>query len=343
MTILDYIKGRRILLSGYGLGIIILTLYLEALPIFRRSQGDIVYLDLLLISLLLFVTVIDYCLFKRKYQPLVTAVQKESPLLLEDIPLEEPDLRMIYEVLELQKGVDEQKRVELERALMDMEEYLTQWVHEIKLPLATLQMMLEREEDYELQLAMRQEWEQINVLVNGVLFGSRTTCLREDLVIREENLKKMIQQSIKHNAFFLIKYRFEVQLEFESVTVWTDRKWLVYVLDQLLLNAIKYRSKTPMLTFSVVTEPGVVHLTVHDNGCGIKEQEIPRIFNKGFTGSNGRKETYKSTGMGLYFSKRILDRLGHPIVVQSEVSKSTDMTISFYQLSDYANLTKVSH
>ena len=86
MTILDYIKGRRILLSGYGLGIIILTLYLEALPIFRRSQGDIVYLDLLLISLLLFVTVIDYCLFKRKYQPLVTAVQKESPLLLEDIP-----------------------------------------------------------------------------------------------------------------------------------------------------------------------------------------------------------------------------------------------------------------
>ncbi len=230
-------------------------------------------------------------------------------------------------------------------AMMDKDEYrsMLSKIHTFIPESSIVGLLLEREEDYELQLAMRQEWEQINVLVNGVLFGSRTTCLREDLVIREENLKKMIQQSIKHNAFFLIKYRFEVQLEFESVTVWTDRKWLVYVLDQLLLNAIKYRSKTPMLTFSVVTEPGVVHLTVHDNGCGIKEEEIPRIFNKGFTGSNGRKETYKSTGMGLYFSKRILDRLGHPIVVQSEVSKSTDMTISFYQLSDYANLTKVSH
>lgn len=343
MTILDYIKNRRVLLSGYGLGIILLTLYLEALPLFQRSQGDLFYLDLLLISLLLFVIVIDYYLVKRKYQPLVTAIQKETPLLLEEISLEEADLRMIYEVLALQKGVDEQKRVELERALIEMEEYLTQWVHEIKLPLATLQMMMEREEDYELQMAMRQEWEQINVLVNGVLFGSRTTCLREDLVIREENLAKMVQQSIKHNAFFLIKYRFELQLEFEPVTVWTDQKWLVYVLDQLILNAIKYRSKTPTLTFSVATEPGVVHLTVKDNGCGIKAEEIPRIFHKGFTGTNGRTETYKSTGMGLYFSKRILDRLGHQIVVKSEVFKSTEIILSFYQLSDYANLTKVSH
>ena len=326
MTILDYIKNRRVLLSGYGLGIILLTLYLEALPLFQRSQGDLFYLDLLLISLLLFVIVIDYYLVKRKYQPLVTAIQKETPLLLEEISLEEADLRMIYEVLALQK-----------------EEYLTQWVHEIKLPLATLQMMMEREEDYELQMAMRQEWEQINVLVNGVLFGSRTTCLREDLVIREENLAKMVQQSIKHNAFFLIKYRFELQLEFEPVTVWTDQKWLVYVLDQLILNAIKYRSKTPTLTFSVATEPGVVHLTVKDNGCGIKAEEIPRIFHKGFTGTNGRTETYKSTGMGLYFSKRILDRLGHQIVVKSEVLKSTEIILSFYQLSDYANLTKVSH
>ncbi len=343
MKISDYLKEKKSLISCFLILIVMMNLYLISLPLFKDSYFDLWYLDILFIMIILVFLGYDYVKLKQRYQPLIEAIYHETVLNMNEILGESYEEQLLKKVFTLQLEAKQQERYELQQALKDMEDYLTQWVHEIKLPLATLMMILERIEDIELQLGIQTELEKINVLVNGVLFGSRTTSSSEDMVIKEERLDEVVRQAIKNNAFFLIKHRVDIDFKVESTTVFTDRKWIVYVLDQLILNAIKYRKENACLHFSQKNGENKTQLIIKDEGMGIKPEEISRIFNKGFTGSHGRENTYKSTGMGLYFSKRIIDRLEHEIEVKSVVSEYTEFTITFYHLSDYVKMTKSSH
>lgn len=341
MKALDYIKSKRVLVSGVLCLFIVLNLYLGALPAFKGRQNDLIYLDVILLLITLAFLAYDFSQERRKYQPLIQAIETQTPLHVSDIMGTSVEEEYLKEILLLQYQNESKVRDASTQSLKEMEEYLTKWVHEIKLPLATLKMMVDRVEDYELASNLKLEIEKMNVLVNGVLYGSRTTSSSEDIVISEVSLQSIVKTTIKNNAFFLIKHRIEVELDDLEHTVLTDQKWMVYVLDQLLQNAIKYRGENGNIKFKVFEERSITHLVIQDNGIGIKAEECDRIFNKGFTGSNGRINTYKSTGMGLYFVKRILDKLGHDIKVNSVLGEGTSFTISFYQLSDYIKMTKM--
>ena len=146
-----------------------------------------------------------------------------------------------------------------------------------------------------------------------------------------------MRQSVRNNRFFLIQRGFELTVEVEQIIVYTDPAWLVYILDQLVNNAIKYGERKaeegirmhPILLIWAQKQENEVRLFVEDHGEGIRDSDIGRIFEKGFTGSNYHNGKYKSTGMGLYMVSRIIDRLGHGIQVESVYGTFTRFAIIF--------------
>ena len=160
----------------------------------------------------------------------------------------------------------------------------------------------------------------------------------EDVFFNKVSLDKIVKSSVKNNSFLLIKNNIEVSLNDLEYTVFTDIKCVSYILDQIINNAIKYSKDEGKIEFSAkVIENGVV-LSIKDYGIGIDVEDISRIFDKGFTGSNGRNRLYKSTGMGLYFAKNMIDKLGHKVEVNSKKDEYTIFNIYFYNISDYLNL-----
>lgn len=221
-----------------------------------------------------------------------------------------------------------------------MEEYISKWVHEIKIPISALNIISERIEDEDIGHSVKNEVEKINFLVNSVMYGSRSTASAEDIFIKEEILQDIVKQSVKNNAFFLIKNNIEIEIKDLNYNIYTDKKWLAYILDQIINNSIKYIKGQGKIQFYAKNKEKYVELYIKDNGIGIAKEDIDRVFNKGFTGTNGRNTTYKSTGMGLYFSKKIIARLEHKIEVESIQGEYTILKIRFYKISDYLkNLT----
>ena len=160
-----------------------------------------------------------------------------------------------------------------------------------------------------------------------------------DRSIMKIELKKAIQSAVKNASYFLIHEGFEIQIEDSvDILVLSDEQWLVYMLDQLISNAVKYHKEHPVLTFSCeVREYAVLH--VRDNGIGIRQEELSAVFERGYTGRNQRNGAYRSTGMGLYFVRKIADLLGHTVTITSREQDYTDIQITFSHDGDFFHLT----
>ena len=291
MRVLDYMKIKKLSLVCFVCLFIIINSYLVSLFAFQNNISDLIYLDGLLLVIIVSYLIVDFIQLKKRYEPIIQSIKNQQPLLVEDIQGTSYEESLINELLQLHGQVEVIEQKKLQQALSDMEEYLTQWVHEIKLPLATLQMITERLDDYELATNLKNEVVKMNILVNNVIYGSRTTSSSEDLMIKEVSLEKIVRSSIKNNAYFLIKNRIDIHLEELNHFVFTDEKWMIYVMDQLILNAIKYRQNDSIISIQAKQDKNVTYLVVKDNGIGIRPEELSRIFNKGFTGSNGRGNT----------------------------------------------------
>ena len=319
---------------------ICVNIYFITLGSLSEKYGDLVYLDILLISIYAIFFIIQYGRWKKRYGHLASYVADdkviESGIIKNDYIAEKIMIHII------DKNESELRKLEYsyDKQLKDMEEYISKWVHEIKLPISALNIILERVEDDSIGISIKNEIEKINFLVNSVMYGSRATASKEDIFIREEDLNSIVRSAVKNNAFFLIKNHIEVEIENLNYSIYSDKKWILYVLDQIINNAIKYSKKNGRIKFTGIDEGKYITLNIEDNGIGIAQEDIERIFNKGFTGMNGRNTTYKSTGMGLYFSKKILQKLGHTIDVYSSQGEYTLFKIKFSKISDYLDVAK---
>ena len=220
----------------------------------------------------------------------------------------------------------------------DLQDYIARWCHEVKLPLSALLLMNEKISNQQLRTSSKEQLERIRQQLNAALIGCKVQSNLYDLQIKETSLKNCITTSIKNNQYFLIQKHFEIEIQNLEDTVYTDKEWLVYVLDQLISNTIKYCERTPKLKISSNKNNQIINLFIEDNGFGIKESDIRHIFERGFTGSNHHNGEYKSTGMGLYFASLIIQKLGHSLSVESEYGKYTKFTISFQDHRDYFQL-----
>ena len=321
--------------------------FIFLLPEIKLSY--LIYLDFLIAAVMTFFYTSDsirYRRIQRKKQELMQQDYiiyqefQELPELQGFLKTNEDSIHIetdiaAHDVLILKKQLQEQFDMNC-----DMQDYIAKWCHEIKIPLSASLLMAEKIEDAEIKDSFLEQLERMNVLLRSALLGTKMQSSLFDLQVRKTSLLKCIKESIHNNQFFLIRKHFtlDIQPEAEDLCVYTDPLWLTYILDQLISNSVKYSKENPQLKIYTRTQDETIQLYIEDNGEGIKESDIRRIFEKGYIGSNHHNGQYKSTGMGLYMVYEIIKKLEHEITVESEYNKGTSFTITFKDNREYFNI-----
>lgn len=208
-------------------------------------------------------------------------------------------------------------------------EYIESWVHEIKTPIASTKLVIENNEN-EITKKIDSQLDKIDNFVEQVLYYAKSDEVEKDYIIKKLSLDKVIKNVVRRNYKDFISKKISLQLNIgEDEVVYSDAKWLEFIINQILGNAIKYsKTKNGVIKITSKKEKNYVVLIIEDNGVGIIERDINRVFEKGFTGENGRVFG-KSTGMGLYICKRLCDKLGLGLNVDSKLGIGTKVGISF--------------
>ncbi|WHY75125.1 sensor histidine kinase [Neobacillus sp. WH10] len=202
-------------------------------------------------------------------------------------------------------------------------EFMTQWFHEIKTPIAVSRLLLETEVE---SPSLQEEINRIESYVEQALYFSRLHDFNKDYVIQEIDLEKLIKEIVMAESKTFISKKIKVEMPKINLTVLSDKKALTYIIRQLLLNSLKYTNEHGEISLTI--NPKTKQLTLRDNGMGIPAEDLPRVFEKGFTGKNGRTHQ-RSTGMGLYLAKKTVEKLGHDISLSSQVGIFTEAILTF--------------
>lgn len=206
-------------------------------------------------------------------------------------------------------------------------DYIETWIHEIKLPISCISLICENDKN-DTTKSIQNELSRIDSYVEQALFYARSTNLEKDYSIRQVNLDRLVKDTIKKYSKQLISLKAHLDFNNLEKEVYCDTKWLVFILGQIISNSIKYRKKELTLNFSAVENDDNIILKIKDNGIGISQSDIGRVFDKGFTGESGRIYG-KSTGIGLYLCKKLCDKMNLQIDIKSEQGQWTEVSIIF--------------
>ncbi len=328
--------------------LLLLSFNLYFIFLMRTTQvGYLLYLDLLLLVFLAAVEGTAFFGFWTRERRKKRFLQEDG--LIGELP-DCPDDREVYEhdLLVLEKRLQEKFAENC-----DLQDYVAKWCHEFKIPLSAALLISEKIKDADIRTNMREQLERMNWQMNMMLQGCRLQGALFDMQIRQVPLEKCVRASIRNNQFFLIQKKFQIDLRAGDVIAYTDEVWLTYILDQILNNAVKYAKMEEEHHIRFWTEkiadrtafPQIgnadealnedfeeacpMKLFIEDNGEGIRESDIRRVFEKGYTGSNYHNCKYKSTGMGLYMAEKIAGKMGHQISVESRYGEYTRFGITF--------------
>ena len=211
---------------------------------------------------------------------------------------------------------------------LEYREYIETWVHEIKTPIASTKLILEND-DSKLSERVNYEIRKVENYIDQVLYYARSSDVSKDYIIKEFDLRAVVMKSIKSNSRDFINKKIKLELKEVSGKIFSDAKWIEFIINQVIVNAIKFSeaNKGIVEIYSEEYENNIV-LTIKDNGVGIGDKDIDRVFEKGFTGENGRRFG-KSTGIGLYLCKKLCRKLGLGITITSKVNEGTKVNIVF--------------
>lgn len=222
----------------------------------------------------------------------------------------------------------------------DYREYIETWVHEIKTPIASTKLIVENNQN-EATNKIDFQIDKIEGFVDNVLYYSRSNNVSKDYIIKKVNIDDLVRNVVKKNYRDFIYKKIKIEINDINEFVYSDGKWIEFILNQIIGNSIKYSTnRDPSISIYSRKTSNFIMLTIEDNGIGIDDKDINRIFEKGFTGDNGRRFR-KSTGMGLYICKKLCSKLNLKISISSELGKGTKVTLRF-PLSEIANLIDTS-
>ena len=225
------------------------------------------------------------------------------------------------EVLRLVLETKNRQQEDLQQKQRDMLDDFGLWLHQIKTPVAALDLLIQSG-----QLdprTMKNELFKINEYLQMILNYMRQNLNQADLVFQQLSIEKIIKMVVKKYATFFSQKNLSLQLENLDGTVYSDQKWLIFILEQIIFNAIKY-TEDGTISISFVEN----RLTIQDTGMGIRAEDLPRVFEKGYTGMNGR-EQQRASGLGLYLSQQAASKLGCQLYIESRVNEGTTVTIVF--------------
>ncbi len=267
---------------------------------------------------------------KKELQKLLTMAEglQERYLIQEVMRLpERADDQVYYQLMKMAGKSMLEQIGEVRRERLEYKEYIEQWIHEIKTPIAAMKLLCENHRmDFTRELLL--ELEKTNRFTEQALYYARSEHTEKDYAVREINLIDVVHQVIADNKYLLLHNKVSLEVAERMETVYSDEKWLRFILNQLVANAVQYRTEQPVLRFFAYQRQDQVILSVEDNGIGIPACDLPRIFEKGFTGQNGRI-MQQATGIGLYLCRRLCDKLGVGIMAESS-GEGTVIRLSFH-------------
>lgn len=324
----EYLKEKLYFLILAFVTSIIMILFLRAVD----CNGQvIIVISFLFWGMVLAVLVIEYIRRATYYKNLSeTLAALDQKYLLAEIIDEAQflDGQFLYETMrEVNKSMLE--HVNTYRQFQEeYKDYIEMWVHEIKTPLAAGKLIISNNPDATTK-SIEEELNKVEDFVEQALFYARSTTVEKDYVIKEINLKDTINKVIKKNAKTFIYKKIKIELEHIDEMVYSDAKWLEFILHQIIGNALKYTPENiGIINISTSKQNDKLILSIEDNGIGIPLEDVKRVFDKGFTGKNGRTNEM-ATGMGLYLCKLLCDKLYLDIRISSRLNKGSVVMITF--------------
>ena len=319
---LRYLRQRRRL---FIVGAVFCFVFAVSFLLYHLPIGAVIYPTLLCAALGILIMVFDFLRVKREHEAL-SSIRSMTDVIAESLPkidgIKDEDYQQILRLLSEEQN---NYRTQTNKKYADMIDYYTVWAHQIKTPIASMRLHLQNE-DSVLSRTLSSDLRRIEQYVEMVLTFLRLNSESTDYVIKEYDLDKIIKQAVRKFSSEFIGRKLSLVYEPVNTTVITDEKWLSFVIEQVLSNALKY---TPSGSITITLENEKT-LRIRDTGIGIAPEDLPRIFENGYTGYNGRADK-KASGIGLYLCKRICNNLDHAIAVRSIVDVGTIIDIDLAQ------------
>lgn len=314
----SYLKQHKLALLAF---VLCAALYAVTFVFYRFPLEAIAYPTALCLVLLLAFAAADIARTKKKHTEL-ERIKGFDARLADSFPKAGGIVERDYqEIIHLMREQHEAAKEKSEQSLREMMDYYTVWVHQIKTPIASMRLALQNIDTAQSRQLLS-ELGRIERYVEMVLTFLRLGSDSTDYVIKEHELDDIVRGAVKKLAGDFINKRIKLEYTELNATVLTDEKWLAFVIEQVLSNALKY---TPEGTVSVYLESPKT-LCIRDTGIGIEPEDLPRVFENGYTGYNGRSDK-KASGIGLYLCRRICDKLGHTISAESKAGEGTVIRI----------------
>lgn len=327
MSLKDYVREKMGWMCGAAVQLLLLAAVGRALQVNSSYIVAVIVLEVLIFGLMWgmefqkrrsFYNDMFQKLYELDKKFLITEMIKRPGFLEGDLFCE-----ALYEV---DKSMNDHIS-DRERSVREFKDYVEMWIHEIKLPISALSLMYYNEKtDFH---SYRKQVDKISYYVEQILYFVRADAPQEDFIMKRCRIDEILNEVLLEHKETLIAGKFTISKKDTDVTVVSDTKWLKFMLGQILNNSIKYKQgETGYLGFEVQEEPNAVTLSIEDHGIGVSEADIKRVFDKSFTGKNGR-EVASSTGMGLYICRKMCGKLGHRIWMESEEGAYTKVLIRF--------------
>lgn len=318
-----YVKQRK---HGIILFFVCSFLFLLAFFLYDLPLGAAMYPVLFCLIIFLFFFIWDICNVRKKHRKLIELSQLPAELMKELPEVHSPDDEDYQAVIHALLREHNQLQTDFSTKYRDMVDYYTIWAHQIKTPIASMRLTLQNE-DSATSRQLSEELQRIEQYVEMVLAFLRLDSSSHDYVFREQELDPIIRDTIKKFAGSFIRKKIQLCYEPIHEKVLTDEKWLSFVIEQVLSNAVKYTNRGSI----TITMEKPKTLCIRDTGIGIAPEDLPRVFEKSYTGYNGRIDK-KASGIGLYLCKRICGNLGHRITIQSSVDSGTVVCLDLEQI-----------
>ncbi len=325
----NYLKDRfysiTIALFCYFIILLVLLAY-------KSDKSIIIAITIVLLVTYIILFLVDFLRKQKFYTDLLASIDNLDKAYLVLETLNKPEFyegKLLYQALyDINKSMNENVRIEKEQ-LLDNKEYIEMWIHEVKIPLASLVLTLNNHENI-LDRKTKNILKRLEDYVDQVLYYVRSENAEKDYFIKEVDLSKVIKNVGIRNMDDLLDNKVNFIVSKINYKVFTDSKWLEFILNQIINNSIKYKRNidNSYIKIYIKDDHDTTTLIIEDNGIGIKSSDIRQVFDKTFTGANGREKS-SSTGMGLYIAKKLCNKLGHKIEIESKKNEYTRVFITF--------------
>ena len=324
MMFLEYLEEKIFFIIISLVFTLLLSIYLLLIGI---DSSVVILLAILIIVFIFISLLISYLLIKKRYKKIVNLVDSlDEKYLIKEV-IDKPknlENRAYYYALDKACKALNDKLSDVENSKEEYLDFLDSFIHEIKTPISALSLYADNNDK-----KIKEEVLKISRLVDKMLFYAKSDVVEKDYFIKEVALADLVHPVLLEYKNYLLNYSFKVEVKnLDNLVVYTDIKWLNFIIEQILSNSLKYQNKKERIVrIKGIDDKNNIKLVIYDNGVGIKDADLSKVFEKGFTGSNRSKKN--ASGIGLYLVKKLCDKLGIDIKIESVYLKYTKVIITF--------------